>query len=254
MLLLIHGHPFDRSLWRPQAEAAAAAGWRVIVPDLRGYGATTVVPGKTTLDVFADDLARLLDGLEIHRAVVGGLSMGGQIAMEFARRYPQRLQGLLLAATFARGDTEDTQRYRRDLAARLERASAAGEDAVCMARLADELLPKMMAAGSISALPQVAAQVHEMMRRAPALGAAAALRGRAERPAYDAVLGAVAVPALIVVGDEDAFTTRDDAEQMRTLLMNSRLLWLSQVGHLPNLEQPEAFNAALLAFLASLPV
>jgi 3-oxoadipate enol-lactonase len=92
-----------------------------------------------------------------------------------------------------------------------------------------------------------------MMRRAPALGAAAALRGRAERPSYDAVLGAVAVPALIVVGDEDAFTTRDDAEQMRTLLTNSRLLWLPQVGHLPNLEQPDAFNAALLAFLASLP-
>src|SRR5678816_3375221 len=88
-LLLVHGTPFNRSMWHPQLAPVSAAGWRAIVPDLRGYGESTVVPGKTTFDVFAADLAALLDHLGIDRVALGGLSMGGQIAMQFARQYPE---------------------------------------------------------------------------------------------------------------------------------------------------------------------
>jgi pimeloyl-ACP methyl ester carboxylesterase len=88
-----------------------------------------------------------------------------------------------------------------------------------------------------------------MMRETPAKGAAAALRGRAERPDYCAVLGRFGHLALVVVGDQDAFTTRQDADRMHGLLQRSRLLWMPGVGHMPNLEQPEAFNAALAEFL-----
>jgi len=84
-LLLIHGHPFNRSMWQPQLDAVRDAGWRVIIPDLRGYGETSVVPGLVTLDVFAADLAALLDHLECDVVVICGLSMGGQIVMEFLR-------------------------------------------------------------------------------------------------------------------------------------------------------------------------
>src|SRR5690606_39238170 len=98
-VLLVHGHPFDRSMWRPQAAAIGSAGWRVLVPDLRGYGGSTVVPGETRMDVFAADLMALLDHCGIARAVVAGLSMGGQIAMECARLHPERVSGLVLAAT-----------------------------------------------------------------------------------------------------------------------------------------------------------
>lgn len=241
VLLLIHGHPFDRSMWRPQAEAVAAAGWRVIVPDLRGYGETSVVPGKTTLAAFANDLAGLLDKLAIQHVVVGGLSMGGQIAMEFARLHSERLDGLLLAATFPRIDTDVGRRHRIEAAERLEREG--------MADYADELLPMMLSASSIKALPHVVEHVRSMMQLAPPMGSAAALRGRAERLPYDSVLAGVRVPALIVVGDEDAFTTRDDADQMRQLLSQSRLVWLPGVGHMPNLECTAEFNAALIAFL-----
>jgi 3-oxoadipate enol-lactonase len=246
VLLLIHGHPFDRSMWRPQAEAVAAAGWRVIVPDLRGYGETSVVPGKTTLDTFANDLAGLLDVLEVRRAVVGGLSMGGQIAMEFARLHVARLDGLLLAATFPRIDTQEGSRHRIEVADRLEREGMAG--------YADEVLPRMLSASSLTALPHVAEHVRSMMRQAPPMGAAAALRGRAERAPYVSVLAGLEVPALIIVGEEDAFTTRDDAEQMQELLSHSRLVWLPGVGHLPNLERPAEFNAAVLAFLDTIPL
>jgi 3-oxoadipate enol-lactonase len=245
VLLLIHGHPFDRSMWRPQAEAVAAAGWRVIVPDLRGYGETSVVPGKTTLDAFANDLAGLLDRLGVSRVVVGGLSMGGQIAMEFARLHADRLDGLLLAATFPRIDTDEGRRHRIEMADRLEREG--------MAAYADELLPMMLAGSSITALPHVAAHVRSMMQQAPPMGSAAALRGRAERASYDSVLAGLAIPALVVVGDQDPFTTRDDADRMHALLRQSRLVWLPGVGHMPNLERPAEFNAALITFLGATP-
>lgn len=241
VVVFVHGHPFNRSMWRPQMTALADAGWRGVAPDLRGYGETTVMPGKTTLNVFARDLAVLLDQLGVGDVVVAGLSMGGQIAMEFARLYPSRLAGLVLAATFPRADTVEGAQQRRLMADRLVREG--------MHAYADEVLPKMIAPRSIASSPDVADHVLTMMRTTNPEGAAAALRGRAERPAYDAVLAGLDVPALIVVGDEDAFTSRADVDGMHRLLRRSTLVWMDGIGHMPNLERPGAFNRALLDFL-----
>jgi len=240
-LVLVHGHPFDRSMWQPQRDALSRRGWRVIAPDLRGYGETTVVPGKTTLDVFAQDLAALLDHVGIDRVVIGGLSMGGQIVMEFCRLYRERVRGVVLAATFPRAETDAGKQTRSATADRLLHEG--------MALYAEELLPKMVATRAITEQPAVAAHAMRMMRAAPPAGSAAALRGRAERPSYEDTLAALTVPALIVVGDQDAFTTRADADQMRALVRRSELVWMTGVGHMPNLERPDAFNAALARFL-----
>jgi len=241
VILLVHGHPFNRSMWRPQYDAIVDAGWRAIVPDLRGYGETTVVPGKTTLDVFARDLAALLDDLGIVTIVIGGLSMGGQIVMEFVRLFPHRVRGLLLAATFPQADTAEAKVARLAMAERLVREGMNG--------YASEVLPKMIAPRNIEALPRVAAQVMTMMRTTDPEGAAAALRGRVERQGYEAVLAEVAVPALVVRGSEDAFTSLAQAEGMHALLRHSQLLLMNGVGHMPNLERTPEFNAALVQFL-----
>ncbi|TWT12627.1 alpha/beta fold hydrolase [Reyranella sp. CPCC 100927] len=240
-LLLVHGHPFDRSMWQPQCEAMSRHGWRVIVPDLRGYGETTVVPGKTTLDVFARDLAALLDHLGIARVAIGGLSMGGQIVMEFCRLFPDRVRGVVLAATFPRAETDEGKQVRNATADRLLKEG--------MAVYAEELLPKMVAARTIAEQPAVAAHVMRMMRQAPPKGSAAALRGRAERPPYEDTLAALSVPGLVVVGNEDAFTTRADADGMHALIRHSTLVWMEGIGHMPNLEAEAAFNDALAQFL-----
>jgi 3-oxoadipate enol-lactonase len=286
VLVLVHGHPFNRTMWQPQMDwirgfnrprarararsevADSLSGskgpghgigikppthsnfehehkedpvWRAVVPDLRGYGESTVVPGKTTLDIFASDIAGLLDGLGIQEVVIGGLSMGGQIVMEFCRLYPERVRGILLAATFCRAETEEGRRQRAFMADRLLKEG--------MQPYTDEVLPKMVTPANLIALPAVADHVRAMMRGTNPVGAAAALRGRAERPDYAETLARLDVPALVVVGDEDAFTTQADAEQMSGLLKQSELIWIKGVGHMPNLESEGEFNEALERFL-----
>jgi pimeloyl-ACP methyl ester carboxylesterase len=142
-----------------------------------------------------------------------------------------------LAATFCRAETEEGRRQRGIMADRLLKEG--------MQPYADEVLPKMVTPANLIALPAVADHVRAMMRGTNPVGAAAALRGRAERPDYAETLARLDVPALVVVGDEDAFTTRADVEQMSGLLKQSELVWIKGVGHMPNLEREGEFNEAL---------
>ncbi|MFI0896145.1 alpha/beta fold hydrolase [Streptomyces sp. NPDC020983] len=242
-LLLIHGHPFDRTMWAPQQDAAPAH--RVITPDLRGYGGSQVVPGSTPLGTFARDLAALLDHLGVAEAVVCGLSMGGQIALEFHRLFPHRVTGLVLADTFAQADTEQAKQERYARADRLEREGTAG--------YAREVLGSMVCPETLARRPDVADHVLGMMLAAPPQGAAAALRGRAERPDYTAGLAGVAVPTLVVVGREDVFTPVSDAEFLHRHIPGATLTVVDDAGHMPNLECPAAFNDALARLLARVP-
>ncbi|MCW6006282.1 alpha/beta hydrolase [Micromonospora sp. CPCC 205371] len=244
-LVLIHGHPFDRSMWTPQVEAFTAHGWRVIAPDLRGYGQSTVVPGTTRLGDFARDIAALLDRLGVDGFVLGGLSMGGQIAMECYRLFGERIHGLVLADTFAAAETDEGKAWRNALADRLLHEG--------MAPYASEVLPKMMAPHNVAAQPAVAAHVLRMMRAAPATGAAAALRGRAERPDYVPLLPTIAVPTLVVVGSDDEYTPVADAEILQGGIPDATMVVIEGAGHLPNLERPAEFNKAVTHFLTHLP-
>lgn len=243
-LVFVHGHPFDRSMWDSQLDAFSDRH-RVIAADLRGYGESTVVPGTTPLGTFADDIAALLEHLAIDRAVLCGLSMGGQIVMEFVRRLPDRVRGLVLADTSAAAETAEGRAGRYELADRL----------LCegMAAYADEVLPKMIAPANIDAMPAVAKHVSTMMRNTSPIGAAAALRGRAERPDYRELLSSLTTPTLVVVGAEDEFTPVDVARAMHDRIPDSSLAIIPGAGHLPNLERTEEFDTVLRDFLDGLP-
>ncbi|MFE9836222.1 alpha/beta fold hydrolase [Streptomyces sp. NPDC005551] len=239
-LVLVHGHPFDRTMWSPQIAAFSPAR-RVIAPDLRGYGASPVVPGVTPLGVFAEDIAALLDELEVAEFVLGGLSMGGQIVMECYRRFPERIRGLVLADTFPAAETPEGRKARDDMADRLLSEGMRG--------YADEVLHRMVAPYADAG---AAAHVHRMMTATSPEGAAAALRGRALRPDYRELLTRVTVPALVVVGADDTYTPVSDAEAMHAALPDATLRIVESAAHLPNLERPAEFNEALAAFLARL--
>jgi pimeloyl-ACP methyl ester carboxylesterase len=237
-LVLVHGHPFDHTMWAPQI-AEFSATRRVIAPDLRGYGASPVVPGITYLSDFAQDVAALLDGLGVDTFVLAGLSMGGQIAMDCYRQLGDRVRGLVLADTFPAAETAEGRQARNAMADRLLAEGMRG--------YADEVLEKMVAPYADA---EVKAHVHRMMTATPAEGAAAALRGRAERPDYRDLLTRVTVPALVVVGADDAYTPVSDAEDMHALLPDSTLRVVEGAAHMPNLERAEEFNEALGEFLA----
>ncbi|MER5306826.1 alpha/beta hydrolase [Streptomyces sp. NPDC002773] len=240
-LLLVHGHPFDHTMWQPQIERFSRTH-RVITPDLRGYGATPLGahPHSTDLGVFAEDLVALLDDLGIDDCVLAGLSMGGQIAMELYRRHPGRIRGLVLADTFPAAETDEGKAARNAMADRLLREGMRG--------YADEVLDRMVAPYNTHAAPHV----HRMMCATDPVAAAAALRGRAERPDYRETLTAVPFPALVVVGRDDTYTPVADAEDMCALLPHATLAVIERAAHLPNLERPEEFDAVLADYLRSL--
>jgi 3-oxoadipate enol-lactonase len=238
-LLLVHGHPFDRSMWAPQLRHFSSDR-RVVVPDLRGYGASGgAVPDWSA---FVDDLAALLDGLRVPRAVVAGLSMGGQIALELWARHPDRVAGLLIADTTAAGESGESRVARIAQAQRLLRE---GMDPYAVENLYLMVSP--------DAPPDVARHVLAMMRSTDPAGAAAAQRARADRPDRRAGLATVTVPTVVVVGSEDSFTPVADARVIADGVPGAELVVVDGAAHMPNLERPDAFNAALQRLLDRVP-
>ncbi|HJZ73883.1 MAG TPA: alpha/beta fold hydrolase [Vicinamibacterales bacterium] len=245
-VLLIHGHPFNRSMWTPQVDALRAR-YRVIAPDLRGYGQSSLtIDRETSLETFASDCLALMDALHIRAFALGGLSMGGQIALEIHRQAPERVEALLLADTFAGRDTEERRQLRLMTAERLEREG--------IRAYAHEELPKMIAPANAERFPELAAHVMDMMTTTPPAGAAAALRGRVRRRDYVPLLGGIRVPTVVVVGREDVYTPVSLAEQLRDGIPGATLEVIEDAGHMPNLERPAAFNKVMEAWLRTTAV
>jgi 3-oxoadipate enol-lactonase len=239
-VVLIHGYPFNRSLWNEQTDALSNS-YRVITPDLRGFGETDASPGPATMNRMAQDVAQLLDHLEISQAVVGGLSMGGYVALAFYKQFPARVRALILADTRAQADTEEAKQTRAQQA---EKALSEG-----MAGIADAMLPKLLTPETVSKRPDIVKRIRDMMLKTKPEGAAAALAGMADRDDQTPLLSKISVPALILVGAEDAITPVADSEKMHRAISGSRLVVLENAGHVSNLERTEQFNKALLDFL-----
>jgi len=242
-IVLIHGHPFDHTMWQPQIEAFSGK-YRVIVPDLRGYGKSSLpVTGKTTFADYATDIILLLDVLGVSTFHVAGLSMGGQLAMECFRQAPSRIKSLILADTFAGLDTPEAKKARNDGADRMEREGMGG--------YANESIHKMIKAEHVTTMPDVAAHVMRMMTSTNPKAAATAMRARSARIDYlREVLPQITVPVLVVVGRQDEFTPVAKAEEMHAAIPNSKLVVIEDAGHMPNLERPEEFNGIVMKFLA----
>ena len=240
-IVLIHGYPFNRTLWNEQV-AALSSSYRVIVPDLRGFGESEASEGTATMNRMAQDVAELMDHLEIPQAVIAGLSMGGYVALAFYKQFPSRVRALVLADTRAQADTEEAKQTRAQHA---EKALAEG-----MAGIADAMLPNLLSPDTVSKRPEIVKGVRDMMLKTKPEGAAAALRGMAERDDQTSLLSNITVPTLILVGAEDAITPAADSEKMHEAISTSSLVVLENAGHVSNLEQTEEFNQTLMAFLA----
>ncbi len=239
-IVLIHGYPFNRSLWSEQITALSDS-YRIIAPDLRGFGDSDASQDTSTMNLLAADVAALMDHLEIARATIGGLSMGGYVALAFYKQFASRVRALVLADTRAQADTEEGKQARAQQA---EKALSEG-----MAGIADAMLPKLLTPETVSKRPEIVKFVRDMMLQTKPEGAAAALRGMAEREDQTGLLPKITVPTLILVGAEDAITPVADSEKMHQAIGGSHLVVLDHAGHVSNLERTQQFNDALLQFL-----
>ena len=239
-IVLLHGYPFNRSLWRNQV-SALRNDFRLIVPDLRGHGDSAVTRGSATMELLATDVSALLDHLAISEATVGGLSMGGYVALAFCRLFPARVQSLVLAATRAQADTEEAKQNR---AMQAQKARAEG-----MEGIADAMLPKLLTADTVAKNPDVVKHVRGMMAGTSPEGAAAALEGMATRQDQTPFLPQITARTLILVGREDLITPVADAELMHHKISRSHLHVIEGAGHVLNLERAEEFNGAFSRFL-----
>jgi len=241
-VLLIHAFPVDADMWRPQLDRVPE-GWRFIAPDVRGFGRDGAAGGAVTLDDVAADLAAFLDHLKLDRAVIGGLSMGGYITFALFRRAPERFDGMILADTKAEADTAEGRDGRRSL---IELVRTKGAAAV-----ADQMLPKLLSAGTRERQPAIVSTVRAMIESTSVEGIAGALEAMMARPDSTPGLSRISCPALILVGALDEVTPEANARSMEKHIDRSRVVVLPDAGHLSNLESPDAFSRALSDFLAS---
>lgn len=241
-LLLAHGFPLDHSMWQGQIDGLADV-CRVIAPDLRGFGASDIVPGVATMEQMADDLAALLDALKIQQPVVFcGLSMGGYVAWQFALRHSRRLAKFILCDTRAIADTPEAAAGRLKTAERVLKEGPAV--------VAEGMLPKLFAPQAQSAQPHIVEATKQVILRTKPEGIAAALHGLAQRPDVTSRLSEISVPTLVVCGEHDAISPVAEMRGFAGQMPNARFVEIAGAGHMAPLESPGAVNAAIKEFLA----
>lgn len=240
-LVLMHAFPLGARMWEPQ-HVLASAGWHVVMPQFRGFDCQTPDGlDAQSLDDYAGDVADLLQTLSVGRAVIGGLSMGGYVAFALYRRAPELFSGLILADTRAEADTPAAR------ANRIRLSALTGSGGV--AAVADDMVPTLLGATTTSTQPSIAARVRALIALNQPGAVQAALRGMMTRDDSMSLLSSITVPALVVVGAEDTLTPPSASAAMMAALPDATLVVIPQAGHLSNLEQPQAFNAAVRGFL-----
>jgi pimeloyl-ACP methyl ester carboxylesterase len=238
-VVLLHAFPMIADMWRPQLERVPQ-GWRYLAPDVRGFGASPGGSRRPSMDDYAADVEATMDALGIESGAIGGLSMGGYITFALHRRAPERLTQIILADTKAEADTPEGRENRRAMSALV---NSEGVGAV-----ADRMLPRLLSSKADSRLVRTVR--HGIEQNTPE-GLDGAIHAMMERPDSTPDLARIKVPVLVIVGEEDALTPPADSERIQRATGRSQLVVLPGVGHLSNLEAPDAFSTALENFLTS---
>jgi pimeloyl-ACP methyl ester carboxylesterase len=239
-LLFVHGFPLNRGAWSKQV-ASFKAHHRVITPDLRGLGESASSPGPVAMSRFAEDLYALMQRLATGPVVLVGHSMGGYVALAFAKAYPKALRGLVLVGTKAGKDSPEAAAARRATA---EKVRAEGVSVVV-----DAMAPKMLSPGHDD--PAMIASVRGFMAGSRPEGVIGALQGMADRPDATAWLEQIRVPTLVITGADDAIIPPSESAALAGAIPGAKLQSIPKAGHLVAFEQAEAFNAGLSNWLTS---
>ena len=241
-IVLIAGFPLTRDIWNSQA-GALSQRHRAIRPDLRGIGKSSVPDGPYLMERLASDVAAALDALGVQRAAFAGHSLGGYVALAFARMFTERVTHLALVCSRLAADSPEQAATRRDVADRIER-----EDS--MQPAIDAYVSRLTAPRTAAERPEVAARVRELAASLEPQGAAAMLRGMAMRPAAGDIAPDLDVPVLVVAGARDGVISMEEARAVARAFPQGRLVVCEESGHVPMLEEPDRVTAALEALLS----
>jgi 3-oxoadipate enol-lactonase len=239
-VVFVHGFPHHRKAWAAQLRALAGHS-RAIAVDLPGFGESDM-PERFAIDAWANGLARFLDALEIERAIIAGLSMGGYVTLAFWRLHRERVLALVLADTRAGADTEEGKQKRRET---IDLARHEGPTAVARA-----LLPGMVGKSTREREPSVVAAMRAMLESTSVDSIVGASEAMMNRPDATSLLATIDVPTLIIVGEEDVLTPPKESRAMHAAIPGSRLEIIPSAGHVSNVERPAAFNQVLTEFIA----
>jgi 3-oxoadipate enol-lactonase len=239
-VVLLHPFPANHDLWKPAAQAVVSR-YRVILPDLRGHGASGIGEGPATMEKHAADLGRVLDHEDIGRAPFVGVSIGGYVLFEFWRKYRGRVEALVLCNTKAQADTPEAR------AARLQAANEVTERGT--EPFFESMLPKLLGKTTYSARPDLVEGALRMMQKMSPANVAMVQRGMAERQDSVETLKTINVPTVVVTGDEDILTGKAEAELMRQHIAGSQMKVIAKAGHYSPWEQPEEVGKLLRQFL-----
>jgi len=242
-VVLIHGFPFTCALWEGHVRALAATHCTIRL-DLRGAGKSSAPEGPYLMERHAADVAALLDALGVERAALVAHSMGGYVALAFARMFTERVTGLALISSRLRADTSEEAVARWTLAERSEREGS-------IEPIVETYLPKLFSTQTLQQRPGVVEIAYAIARRNGPQGAAATLRGTALRASSEDIAEDLDVPMLMVAGAGDRIVAPDEAGAIVAKFPQGQLTVCETSGHLPMLEEPELVAGALRAFLAS---
>ena len=247
VLVLVHAFPMGSGMWEPQFRGAFH-GWRILAPDLRGFGGSTDERAEhvdPSIDDYAEDIIGLIRDVAHGPVVLCGLSMGGYASLAVMRRAPQLVRALILADTRATADTLEGRARRKAMLTVLEHDGPQG--------VARDMMPGLIGATTRAGNPDVEETLRLLIKRQSPAAIRDAIVRMMERPDSMALLPTIQVPTLVIVGDEDTLTPPADAEAMAAALPQASLVRIAGAGHMVNLEQGQAFEASIDDFLASLP-
>jgi 3-oxoadipate enol-lactonase len=239
-VVLLHPFPVHHEFWLPVAQTLQGR-YRLILPDLRGHGASGIGEGPATMEKHAADISAVLDDAGVGRAALVGVSIGGYILFEFLRRHLDRFEALVLCNTKAQADTPEAR------AARLQAAADVLEGG--SEPFLQSMLPKLMGKSTHAARPDLVQAALRMMRTMSAEDLALVQRGMAARPDSIATLALVKIPALILAGEEDGLIGMGEAEVMQKNISGSILKIIARAGHYSPWEQPAEVGKLLRQFL-----
>jgi 3-oxoadipate enol-lactonase len=234
-LVLIHGYPLDHSIWDELAPLLEH-DFDLIIPDLRGFGQSDVMEADDSIIEYASDLAGLLSFLKVRKAYLAGHSMGGYVALAFAREYEDRLAGLALVSSQTAADTPERKEGRYATAKQVIEQG--------VGPVVDAMAPKL------SGEPRLQEFSRELIAKQPSLGISTALRAMADRPDSSDIFPGFPFPVVIVHGDADALIPVERGRDMKAALPSAHYAELSGAGHLPMMENPRDVAHALRFFNA----